>query len=90
MAKANRVLTEGEIDEQLRLGIKKELLAYINDAVPYSQKIDVLIEAWKQVNTNLQLICAERKRQMRFLEMMPKTEREIWVTKLCQVMLPSA
>ena len=90
MTKTNRVLTEQEVDEQMRLTIKKELLAYIHDATPRSKKVDDLIEMWKQVNTNLQLVCAERKLQMRFLEMLPKDLRESEIKQMRPVMLPRA
>lgn len=88
MAKAQRVLTEREIDEQMRLGIKQGLLDYIHDKVPHSKKIENLIDMWKQVNTQLQMMCAERKRQMNFLLMMPKAEREKEIKRLRQKLLP--
>jgi hypothetical protein len=90
MAKAQRVLTERELSEQLRLGIKKELLAYIHNAIPRSQKIDDLIELWKQVNTELQMMCADRKRQMRFLELLPKEQRTKEIKRLQRQMLPES
>ena len=90
MAKTQRVLTEQEIDEQMRLQIKKELLAYIYDAVPRSAKIDDLIKMWQQANVHIQLVLAERKMQMRFLEMLPKAIKESEVKRLRQVMLQKA
>ena len=89
-ARTNRVLTEQEIDEQMRLSIKKELLAYCHDVMPRSAKIDDLIEMWKQVNTNLQLVCAERKLQMRFLEMLPKKLKEAEINRIRPLMLKKA
>ena len=88
--RTQRVLTESETDEQLRLSIKRELLAYLHDAVPRSSKIDDLIDMWKQVNTNLQLVCAERKLQMRFLEMLPKEIREAEIKQMRPLMLRKA
>jgi len=87
MAKTQRVLTEYELDEQMRLSIKKELLAYMHDGIPRSQKITDLIEMWKQVNVQLQLVCADRKLKMRFLEMLPKTEKEKQISRLQTLML---
>ena len=88
--RTQRVLTESETDEQLRLSIKRELLAYLHDAVPRSAKIDDLIDMWKQVNTNLQLVCAERKLQMRFLEMLPKEIKESEIKQMRSLMLRKA
>jgi hypothetical protein len=88
MAKAERVLTEMEIDEQMRLSLKKELLAYIKDAVPYSKKVETMIELWKQVNTQLQIKGAERKRQMQFLLMLPKQLRDKEIKRVTEKMLP--
>jgi hypothetical protein len=90
MAKTQRVLTEGELREQLRLSIKKQLLAFAHGAVPYSQTIAVLIEIWKQLNTEDQLLGAERKRMMRFLEMLPKEERVKEIKRLQQQLLDAA
>ena len=89
MAKARRVLTERELDEQIRLGLKNELLAYIHSAIPKSQKTDDLIKMWQQVNVQIQLLLAERKLKMRFLEMLSKNDRESEVKRLRQSMLPS-
>ena len=90
MPKVKRALTEHELDEQIRLQIKKELLAYIHDAVPRSAKIDDLVRMWQQVNVDIQMVLAERKMQMRFLEMLPKGIREKEVNRLRQLMLQKA
>ena len=88
MAKARRVLTERELDEQIRMGLKKELLAYIHCTMPASKRTDDLIKMWQQVNVQIQLVLAERKRQMRFLEMMSKNERDAEIKRMRQSMLP--
>lgn len=89
MAKAQRVLTEVEIDEQLRLGIKKEALAIVKNAEPYSKhRIDTVLRSWREVNTQLQIDLAIRRMQMHYLTMLPKDLREKEIIKAASKMLP--
>jgi len=87
--KTQRILSEDEINEQIGISLKKELLAYIKDSVPRSQKTADMIEIWKQHNTELQVKEAALNRYARILHMLPTKERIAEINKLRRVMLPA-
>jgi len=83
-----RILSEHELNEQIGISIKKELLAYIKDGVPRSQKTADMIEIWKQHNTELQIKEAALNRYARMLQMLPSVERTVEIKRIRQLMLP--
>jgi len=83
-----RKLSEDEITEQMRLSLKKELLAYSKDAIPKSQKIDDLIEIWKQLNTETQLKQAMLNRITRILQMLSPEQKLAWIKENKKLLLP--
>jgi hypothetical protein len=64
-------------------------LAYIKDGVPRSDKVDDLIELWRQINTEMQLRQAALNRYSRLLQMLPPKERLAEIQKTKQLMQPT-
>lgn len=86
---AKRQLSERELNEQIRLSAKKEILAFLKDGVPKSPKFDDAIECWKQSTTELQLHQAALNRFQRIVQMLPPKEREREIKKVLTRMLPT-
>ena len=43
---ANRVLSEDELTEQIRISAKKEILAVLKDSVPAGEKTKIAERSW--------------------------------------------
>lgn len=87
---AQRVLSEDELNEQLRISAKKELLAYFKDGVPRSKKIDDAHEHLKIQVTELQVRQGDRNNLTRRLQMLPPEERLALMKRNKTLMLPDS
>lgn len=83
-----RKLSENELTEQMRISLKKELMAYCKDGVPRSKKIDDMIEIWRQLNSEMQLTQAAFNRFARILQMLSPEERSAEINKHKKLLLP--
>jgi hypothetical protein len=88
MAKAQRILSEAEVTEQIRVSTKKEILAYLKDGVPRSKKVDDAIELWKLINTEQHTKQAALNRLVNVLRMLPPNERLAEINKTKKLLLP--
>lgn len=80
--KTQRVLTEQELNEQIRLSIKKNLLAYIKEGIPRSERVNDELEIWKQINTEMQIQQAALNRYAKLLNLMSPKERTNEINRL--------
>ena len=90
MAVSQRKLSENELTEQIRISLKKELLVYCKDGMPRSQKIDDLIEMWKQLNTEMQMDQAMFNRAVKILQMLPDKNKLAEINKHKKLLLGGA
>ena len=87
MAQTKKVLAESELDERLRIGTKKNILALIEAGKVDDKKMKNFLASWKQINSEMQMRCGERSRQMRFLQMLPKDMQGKAVVKAAPLLL---
>ena len=80
-------MSEDELDNRLRLGTKKNVLALIEAGKVDDKKMKGFLASWKQINLEMQMKAAERARQMRFLQMLPKEHRDSAVKRMERYML---
>ncbi len=85
---AQRVLTEDELSEQMRISSKKEILAVLKDGIPRSQKFEDALETLKLSVAELQLRQAARNNYVRLLQMLPPKDRVLEVERIKKRMLP--
>jgi len=83
-----RRLSEDELNEQLILSIKRELLAYVKDGVPRSKKIDDIKYILNQINSERQVKHASLNRYLRYLGMFPPQDRLPALKKAKEKLLP--
>ena len=85
-----RVLSEEELSEQIRISAKKEILAVLKDGVPRSKKFEDAVDNLKIAVTELQLRQAARNNYVRLLQMLPAKERLAEIDRIKKIMLPPA
>jgi len=85
---SERVLSEDELNEQIILSMKKEILAYVKDGIPRNKKIDDIKFFLNQLNGERQTRQASFNRYLRFLSMFPPEQRLAELKRAKDKLLP--
>jgi len=85
-----RVLTEEELNEQIRMTAKNEILAVLKGAVPISKTYEAAQISWKNINTELLIKQAMRNNLTRLLQMLTPKERTDAIKKCNLLRLPGS
>ena len=77
----NRVLSEDELTEQIRISAKKEILAVLKDGVPPGEKTKIAERSWIQSGKETIYKLADRNSRLKALQMLSPQDRAEVVKK---------